>query len=277
MSDAMSDAVSDADETTAAPLALSIDEAGIARLRLNRPAAGNALDMAMAEALEAATGTLEATGGLRAVLISAAGRSFTVGGDLQFLNAHLDDLPDQVQALLAHYHTTLPRLAALPVPVVAAAQGAAAGGGLGLLWIADVVVAADDLRIVTAFDKLGLSGDGGSSWYLPRLLGLRRARQLLMGGRALGAEEALEWGLVDQVVPRTELEAAAEAEVARWAAGPTHAYGRMKRLLQQSSVTDYATHLQAERAAMAECAARADVREGVTAFLERRRPVFPNR
>lgn len=211
------------------------------------------------------------------MLISAEGRSFTVGGDLQFLHAHLDHLPDQVHALLARYHTTLPRLAALPVPVVAAAQGAAAGGGLGLLWIADVVMAADDLRIVTAFDKLGLSGDGGSFWYLPRLVGLRRARQLLMGGRALGAEEALEWGLVDQVVPRTELEAAAEAEVARWAAGPTYAYGRMKRLLQQSSVTDYATHLQAERAAMAECAGRADVREGVTAFLERRRPVFPNR
>jgi enoyl-CoA hydratase/carnithine racemase len=273
----MSDAVTDPDEATAAPLALSIDEAGITRLRLNRPAAGNALDMTMAEALEAATGTLEQTAGLRAVLISAEGRSFTVGGDLQFLHAHLDHLPDQVHALLAHFHTTLPRLAALPVPVVAAAQGAAAGGGLGLLWIADVVVVADDLRVVTAFDKLGLSGDGGSSWYLPRLLGLRRAQQLLMQGRALGAAEALEWGLVSQVVPRADLEAAAEAEVARWAAGPTYAYGRMKRLLLQSSVTDYATHLQAERTAMAECAARADVREGVTAFLERRRPVFPNR
>jgi enoyl-CoA hydratase/carnithine racemase len=274
----MSDATaSGAVDAGSAPLLLTVDDAGIARLRLARPEAGNALDMAMAEALDAAVGALEQTTGLRAVLISAEGRSFSVGGDLQFLHAHLDHLPDQVHALLAHFHATLPRLAALPVPVVAAAQGAAAGGGLGLLWVADVVVAADDLRVVTAFDKLGLSGDGGSSWYLPRLLGLRRAQQLLMGGRALAADEALQWGLVSQVVPRAELEAAAELEATRWAAGPTYAYGRMKRLLLQSSVTDYAGHLQAERTAMAECAARADVREGVTAFLERRRPVFPNR
>jgi 2-(1,2-epoxy-1,2-dihydrophenyl)acetyl-CoA isomerase len=257
------------------PVRLTLD-AGVARLTLTRPEAGNALDLDAARALDETTAALVATPGLRAVLISAEGGAFTVGGDLRFLAAHLGDLPDQVRALLAHYHVALPRLAALPVPVVAAAQGAAAGGGLGLLWVADVVLAADDLRIVTGFDKLGLSGDGGSSWFLPRLLGLRRARQLLMGGRALTAAEALDWGLVDRVVPRADLAAEADAELARWAAGPTAAYGRMKRLLDPPG-EQYAAHLAAECDAMAACAADPDVREGVTAFLERRRPTFSGR
>jgi 2-(1,2-epoxy-1,2-dihydrophenyl)acetyl-CoA isomerase len=100
---------------------------------------------------------------------------------------------------------------------------------------------------------------------------------LLMGGRALNAAEALDWGLVSRVVPRAELEAEAEAELARWATGPTFAYGQMKSLLLRSSSSGYAEQLQAERSAMAECAARADVREGVTAFLERRRPLFSGR
>jgi 2-(1,2-epoxy-1,2-dihydrophenyl)acetyl-CoA isomerase len=259
------------------PLVLDVDAAGVARLTLARPDTGNALDMDMAESLERAVGTLEHTDGLRALLIRAEGRSFTVGGDLRYLADRLDRLPEHVDALLDSYHAMLPRLAALPVPVVAAVQGAAVGGGLGLVWAADVVLAADDLRIVTAFDKLGLSGDGGSSWHLPRMLGLRRAQQLLLGGRAVEAAEALDWGLVSRVVPRARLNEEAEAEIARWAAAPTYAYGRAKRLLLESFDAGYADHLQAERAAMADCAARADVVEGVTAFLDRRRPTFTGR
>jgi len=257
------------------PVRLTVDD-GVARLTLTRPDTGNALDLAAAQALDEATATLADTAGLRAVLIDAEGPAFTVGGDLRFLAAHLDALPEQVTALLGHYHAALPRLAALPVPVVAAVQGAAAGGGLGLLWVADVVLAADDLRIVTGFDKLGLSGDGGSSWFLPRLLGLRRARQVFLAGRGLCAADALDWGLVDRIVPRADLEAEAEAELARWAAGPTAAYGRMKRLLDPA-VEEYSAHLDAECAAMVACAAEPDVREGVTAFLERRRPAFTGR
>jgi enoyl-CoA hydratase/carnithine racemase len=259
------------------PVRLTLDDGGIGRLVLARAETGNALDLAAAEALDEASTTLASTPGLRAVLLTADGPSFTVGGDLRFLAAHLDDLPGQVHALLGHYHAALPRLAALPVPVVAAAQGAAAGGGLGLLWVADVVLAADDLRIVTGFDKLGLSGDGGSSWFLPRLVGLRRARQLLLAGRSLSAADACEWGLVDRVLPRADLVAEAEAEVARWAAGPTAALGRTKALLLRSTGADYADHLAAEEAAMVACAADRDVREGVTAFLERRRPTFTGR
>lgn len=259
------------------PVRLTVDDAGIGRLVLARPETGNALDLTAAEAIAAAVRTLERTEGLRAVLISAEGRAFTVGGDLRYVAAHLDDLADAVAGLLAHYHAALPRLATLPVPVVAAVQGAAAGGGLGLLWVADVVVAADDLQIVTGFDKLGLSGDGGSSWHLPRLVGLRRAQHMLLTGRPVRAAEALEWGLVSRVVPAADLAAEAEAEVGRLAAGPTAALGRMKRLLLQSPTTGYADQLVAEGAAMAECAATGDVRAGVTAFLDRRRPPFTGR
>src|SRR3954467_15056347 len=173
---------------------------GVARLRLDRPDRHNAIDPAVVAALARAVerGTLDPS--VRAVLIGAAGPSFTVGGDLAHFSAHGDDLASELDAMIRIFHRCLTQLGDLRVPVVCAAQGAAAGGGLGLLWCADVVLAADDLKIATGFDRLGLSGDGGRSWALPRLVGPRRACQLLLGGRTLDAAEALEWGLVDRVV-----------------------------------------------------------------------------
>jgi 2-(1,2-epoxy-1,2-dihydrophenyl)acetyl-CoA isomerase len=161
--------------------------------------------------------------------------------------------------------------------VLVAAHGAAAGGGLGLLWCADVVIAADDLRIATGFVHLALSGDGGSSWHLPRLVGLRRAQELIMGGRVLDAAEALDWGLVTRVVPAAELVEQALAQARALAAGPTYAIGRMKRLLLESSGHGYAEQLAAERDAIVDCARTGDAREGLAAFAARRPPRFAGR
>src|SRR5206468_11559804 len=153
--------------------------------------------------------------------ISADGPSFSVGGDMRHFLAQTDRMADELSDMIGGYHPALARLAALPLPVVCAVNGAAAGGGLGLMWCADVVIAADDAKFATGFAALGLSGDGGSSWFLPRLVGLRRARELILHNRVLSATEALDWGLIDRVVPAADLDAEAEAAAAGMAAGPT--------------------------------------------------------
>jgi 2-(1,2-epoxy-1,2-dihydrophenyl)acetyl-CoA isomerase len=252
-------------------------EGGVAHLRLVRADARNAIDRLWVAEFDAAVAAVEADAAVRAVLISATGPAFTVGGDLAHLVADLDRLAPELDEMIAVYHYTLVRLAGLPVPVVCAVHGAAAGGGLGLLWCSDVVIAADDVVLATGFGDLALSGDGGSSWFLPRLVGMRRAREMELFNRVVKADEALEWGLVTRVVPRGELETEALETATRLAAGPTVAYGEIKRLLLRSLSVDLADQLEAERAAIVRCGETADAREGITAFLERRPPKYEGR
>jgi len=247
---------------------------GLAQLRLARPEGRNGIDMAMVQALADRFEVVASAPGVRALLIGADGPAFTVGGDLRHLTGQLDRLPDELHEMISLYHRTLAGLAALPVPVLVAAHGAVAGGGLGLLWCADLVIAADDLRIATGFVHLGLSGDGGSSWHLPRLVGLRRAQELILGGRVLDAAEALDWGLVTQVVPAGRLSEVALERARSLASGPTYALGRMKRLLRESGPASYPEQLAAEREAIVACARTEDARDGLTAFADRRAPRF---
>jgi 2-(1,2-epoxy-1,2-dihydrophenyl)acetyl-CoA isomerase len=256
---------------------LRIDEDGLAHLRLTRAAKHNAIDAAMVEAFARAVIDLERAEGVRAVLLAADGPSFTVGGDLPFIAAHSDRLAATLDDMIGRYHDALGRLAALPAPVVAAVQGPAAGGGLGIVWAADLVLAGEDLKIATGFARLGLSGDGGSSWWLPRLVGLRRAQELLIAGRVLDAAEALEWGLVTRVLPVDRLAAEAEELARRLAAGPTRAYAHMGALLRDGATRTLEQGLAAERRAMVDTGATADAVEGVAAFVERRPPGFRGR
>lgn len=251
-------------------------EAGVARVRLVRPEAGNAIDPAWVAQFEEAV-SVAGGDGVRCILITAEGPAFNVGGDLVHFRSRLPRLVEELDEMISGYHATLGRLAAVDVPVVCAVQGAAAGGALGLLWCADVVVAADDLKLATGFAALGLSGDGGSSWFLPRLVGLRRARELILENRVLSADEAREWGLVSKVVPRDRVEAEARSVAERFAAGPTVAYGEMRRLLARSFSAGLDDQLAAERRAIVRCGATDDAAEGLTAFAERRPPVFGGR
>lgn len=252
-------------------------DGGVVHLRLVREQARNAIDPAMVEALDRTVAAAGAEPSLRAVLISAHGPSFTVGGDLAHFAEHRDDLAGALDAIVPTFHSALQRLAGIAAPVVCAVQGAIAGGGLGLAWCADFVLAAEDARFATGFAQLGLSGDGGSSWFLPRLVGLRRAQELLLGGRVLSAQEALEWGLVTRVVAPQALEREAEALVHELAAGPTVAYAEIRRLLRSSSTSSLAEQLAAEAEAMRATGATADAREGISAFAERRSPRFAGR
>jgi 2-(1,2-epoxy-1,2-dihydrophenyl)acetyl-CoA isomerase len=249
-------------------------EGGVAHVRLVRADARNAIDRLWVAEFDAAVTAVEADPGVRAVLISAIGPAFTVGGDLAHFATDLDRLAPELDDLITVYHGTLVRLAGFPAPVVCAVHGAAAGGGLGLLWCSDVVIAADDAVLATGFGELALSGDGGSSWFLPRLVGMRRAKDIALFNRVLRADEALEWGLVTRVVPRDELEAEALETATRLAAGPTVAYGEIRRLLLRSLSADLADQLEAERVAIIRCGKTADAREGITAFLARRPPKF---
>jgi 2-(1,2-epoxy-1,2-dihydrophenyl)acetyl-CoA isomerase len=250
-----------------------VDERHIAHVRLVWVEGRNAIDPAMVDQLaEALEGCREP--GVRAVLISADGPAFTVGGDLHHLAEHRDDLDGALATAVPLFHDVLMALAALEAPVIAAVHGAIAGGGLGIAWFSDLVLAAEGTRFATGFANLGLSGDGGSSWWLPRLVGLRRAKELLIGGRVLDAREALDWGFITEVVPAGELEARAESVAAELARGPTFAFARMRRLLHTSTERTLEQQLAAEAEAMVASAGTPDAVEALNAFLERREPAF---
>ena len=250
---------------------------GVARLRMVRAGERNAIDPLWVKEFDAVINAVGADGSVRGLLISADGSAFTLGGDLGHFHSQRHRMADELADMVGGYHAALGRLAALPLPVVSAVNGPAAGGGLGLVWCSDYVVAADDAKFATGFAALGLSGDGGSSWFLPRLVGLRRARELIVHNRVLGAAEALDWGLIDRVVPRAELEAEAEVAVTRLADGPTVAYGEMRRLLWRSLSVSLEDQLAAELQAIVRCGTTADAAEGISAFAEHRRPKFAGR
>jgi len=255
---------------TQAPLLVTRQDA-IATLLFNRPEAMNALDVPTARALLAAMQDIAQDTSVRAVLLKGAGRAFVAGGDLATLQA------DPVQGaadLLAPLNQALLLLQGLNAPVIAQVHGAAAGAGLSLMLMCDFVLAAEGTKFNLAYINLGTSCDVGASWALPRLVGLRQALEIAMLGETFGADEALRLGLINRVLPAAELEAAAQAFAERLAGGPTLAYGHMRRLLRAGLDNDLATQLQAEAQAFDACAHSADLREGITAFLAKRKPLF---
>ncbi|MEY2477998.1 MAG: 2-(1,2-epoxy,2-dihydrophenyl)acetyl-CoA isomerase [Actinomycetota bacterium] len=261
--------------TDSGPVRLAVDS-GIARLELNRPDAANTIDLDMAVALEGAVAALVAQGdAVRAVLLTGAGARFCGGGDVgAFARQDPAALPDLLADITAHLHPAVEQLVGLDAPVVAAVQGSAAGAGLGLVLAADLVVATRSAKFVMAYTGIGLSPDGSSSWFLPRIVGLRRAVELTLTNRVLTANEALEWGIVTTVVDDGELAGAADALVARLAAGPTRAYGRAVRLLRAAGDASLADHLEAERRELAASGATVDGAEGIAAFAAKRPPDF---
>jgi 2-(1,2-epoxy-1,2-dihydrophenyl)acetyl-CoA isomerase len=248
---------------------------GVATIRLNRPEAGNAIDLTLVEDFYEAVFRAADDPAVRAVLLCGTGRSLSTGGDLaMFAGLARAELPGRLQQMIDLWHLALERLTRIDSPVVCAVRGAAAGGGLGLLYAADVVVAADDSRFALGYAAIGLASDGGNSWFLPRLVGLRRAQQLMLLNRRITAPEALDWGLVTEIAPAAEVEDRARALAQQLATGPTQAFGRMKRLLRDSWTTDLPGQLSAETTQMSEAGASDDAAEGIAAFVAKRTPTF---
>ncbi|THF60236.1 enoyl-CoA hydratase/isomerase family protein [Pseudothauera rhizosphaerae] len=251
----------------------------VATLTLNRPAALNALSVEMMQDLSAAVRELSATPRVGAVVVTGAGDHFMAGGDLKDFARNLHLAPEArlatFRAMIAQYiNPTVEMLQALPQPVVAKVRGACAGFGLSLMLGCDLAVCADSAVFTTAYSAIALSGDGGASYFLPRLVGRRKAAELLLLADRFDAREAQRLALVSRVVPAAELDAETTRLVDRLLRGPRHAHAEIKRLLAASHDNQLEAQLQSEAEAFARCAATGDFGEGVTAFLEKRKPAF---
>jgi len=247
----------------------------VATLRLNRPDQGNAINPDMADDLAEAATLIAENADVRAVLILANGPNFTVGGDLGvFVGTAREQLPNQLRRMIDSYHLAIERLTSIDAPVVAAVRGGAGGGGLGLLYSADIVIAADDARFALGYGALGLTADGGNTWFLPRMVGMRQAQQLFLLNRRLSATEALDLGLVSRLVSSDAVDAEASSIAATLAAGPTRAYGAVRRMLRQSLETGLSDQLEAEKESIVAASRSDDAVEGIAAFMAKRRPKF---
>lgn len=251
---------------------LDID-AGIARLTLNRPDSANGIDLSLAEALLVAVTEVRRRDDVRAVLLTGAGARFCGGGDVRSF-ATADDTPALLRRITGPLHEAIAILTALNAPVVAAVQGSAAGAGLGLVAAADLVVAGASTRFVMAYTAIGLTPDGSTTWFLPRLIGYRRAVELALTNRVLGAAEAREIGLITEVVDDAELTTRAEQLAVTLANGPTAAYGAVKRLFAASMTSELESQMASESEQIAAAAATTDGQEGIAAFIAKRPPTF---
>lgn len=249
-------------------------DSGIARITLNRPDAANGISMQLAQELLQASLACRCSTAVRAVLLTGKGRMFCAGGDLNSFVENAANLEGFIKELTTYLHAAIANFAHMRAPLIVAVNGAAAGAGFSLAACGDLVLAARSAKFSMAYTGAGLVPDGSASYFLPRIVGLRRAQELILTNRRLGAEEALEWGLLTRVVEDAELAAEAEKLAAQIAAGPTGAYGAVKKLLATSFDTTLETQMELEGAAIAAASISRDGQEGVAAFLGKRAPVF---
>jgi 2-(1,2-epoxy-1,2-dihydrophenyl)acetyl-CoA isomerase len=246
-----------------------------AKVELNRPDRVNAWDAQLAADLLAAVRAVGEDGGVRAVMVTGAGRGFSSGADLKArsVGSEAEGL-DVYRVLTEEYHPILAGIREMPKPVVAAVHGAAAGIGLSLALVCDLVVAAESAYFLLAFVNIGLVPDGGSSLLVPSRVGFARAAELAMLGERLAAPDALAWGLINRVWPDGEFAARAEELASRLAAGPTRSYAGSKRQLNSWLYERMGGHLELEARIQREMAGSADFAEGLAAFAEKRPPRF---
>ncbi|TCB99676.1 enoyl-CoA hydratase [Micromonospora zingiberis] len=251
----------------------------VATLTLNRPSAMNSLDVALKEALRDTLAELETDRSCRAVVLAGAGGSFCAGQDLREHVATLESgAGNPLDTVQAHYNPIAARLANLPKPVVAAVRGMAAGAGASLAFLADFRIGGPSTSFLMAFAKVGLAADTGASWTLPRLVGHAKAVELLMLAEPVRADEACRLGLLNRMVDDDEgVLPAAQELAARLAAGPTVAYGAIKRQLSVADAGTLADALAAEAQAQAICGGTTDHRAATMAFVNKQRPVFEGR
>jgi 2-(1,2-epoxy-1,2-dihydrophenyl)acetyl-CoA isomerase len=241
----------------------------VATITLNRPRVMNALEQTMILRLREVCETVERDAAVRAVVIRGAGPAFLAGGDVAFFHANLPRAAGIIRDLAGELHHAVLALRRAPKPVLASVHGAVAGAGVSLMAAADLAMAAADATFTLAYSRIGASPDGGATHFLPRLVGPRKA----LSDR-IDAQAALSLGLVNRVVPAADLEAETGRLAQRLASGATRAYAETKRLVNEGFERSLADQLAAEVEAFARCAGTRDFAEGVTAFVEKRKPEF---
>ena len=248
----------------------------VATITINRPQAANAMGPLTAKEFCAAAMDAESDPAVRAVVLTGAGKMFCAGGDLGAFAEAGDGARKLLMQMTGDLHLGLSRLGRGKAPVICAVNGTAAGAGFSLVMASDLAIAAESAVFTMAYTRAGLSPDGSSTFYMPRKLGDRRARELMLTNRVLSSQEALDWGVVNQVVPDADLQTEAMALARKLAAGPTAAFGAVKTLLNGTFEQTLESQMELEARSIADLAAAGDGdgREGINAFVEKRKPQF---
>lgn len=254
-------------------LAFSV-EAGIATIVLDRPDVGNAIDMPTTRSLMEAAIRCDCDESIRCVIITSRGRMFCAGGDIEGFETAGDELQAYIKEITGYLHLAVSRFARMRKPVVVAVNGAAAGAGFALAMLGDIVIAADNASFLLAYPGLGFTPDGGISWLLPRLVGLRKAQEIALLNPRIDAEDALQIGLVTKVVAAAELQDATSTIAAQLASSATTALGESRRLLLDAMSASLEAQLERESRTISDQAVTPHGREGVAAFLGGRPPLF---
>ncbi len=257
-----------------APVVQVETRGAVALVTLNRPDSGNALNLQVAMDLLAAAMTCARTAAVRAVVLTGAGRHFCFGGDLRAFGTRAPAGDDYIRELTTYLHAAISHFVRMDAPVIVAANGTAAGAGVGLVAMADLALCGRSSRFNLAYTQAGLTPDAGTTFLLPRTLGLKRTMELLLLNRSLPAEEALSWGLINEVVADEQLLARALELAEQLAQGPRAAHGATKRLVAHA-VGALESQMVLESETIARHAVGPEGREGVGAFLEKRKPHFP--
>jgi 2-(1,2-epoxy-1,2-dihydrophenyl)acetyl-CoA isomerase len=248
----------------------------IAVLTLNRPESGNSINVPLARALMDASIACDVNATIRCVVLTGAGRFFCAGGDVTAFASAGDSAGALVKEITGYLHSAIARFARMGKPLVTVINGPAAGAGFSLGILGDLVLAARSANFTLAYTAIGLTPDGGSTWLLPRLVGLRRAQELVLTNRRVSAEEAAALGLITRVVDDAALVAEARALADSLASSATVAIGQARRLLLSSFESSIETQMELESRAIADAAGTKHGREGIDAFANKRKPDFSN-
>ncbi len=249
----------------------------VTTITLNRPDAFNALSLTLGRELFHAALEADEDPDVRCLVITGRGKAFCAGGDVKDFVDNLARIGVHIKELTTYLHGAISRLARSDKPVIMAVNGVAAGGGLSLALSGDLVIAAESARFTMAYSKIAATPDGSSSYFLPRLCGLRRAMELYFTNRVLSAREAEAWGLVTRVVPDAEFASAVSGLARELAQGPSKAFGAAKRLFHHSTWESLETQMELEAQAIAASGHTEDFKNGVVAFARKQTPTFRGR